>query len=168
MKNIDYYINSVLDQLNSWHNSNFKIFELDNELDDLENLVIRLSYHNYIAWHMIEEYKNSDTDVVQFVYNGGLLHNAKRNHCMQKIDEIYVNIQKSCDNFNSEGMGSIFDKLTNDHIKYLHLVENKDDRQSLLLSQVNFHKKCLNKVHDEILKGNLNIIIFQKFKINGY
>ena len=168
MNNVDFYIDTITKSIDAWHADNLKIFDYDNENDDLENLLTRLSYHNYVAWHLIEEYQNDDAGVVKFVYDGGLYHNPRRNLCMQKIDEIYVNLQTPTENFNSEGMGSIFDKLSNDYIKLLHLIENEDERQSLLVEQVNFYKKCLNKLHTEILNGTTNIIIFQKFKINGY
>jgi len=65
-------------------------------------------------------------------------------------------------------MGSIFDKLSNDYIKYLHLIENKDERSSLLEKQVSYFEKCLEKLDTDLREGYKSIIVFQKFKVNGY
>lgn len=155
--------------INQWHDLDLKIFE-NNDYNNLnlESSLIKLSYHNYVGWHMIEQYQNADNDVVKFVYEGGLFHNSSRNFCMQVIDEFYVNIQNPDAEPHSEGMGNIFDKLSNDYIKYLHLIESKDARSNLLEKQVNYHENCLMKLHKQIKEGDKSIIVFQKFKVNGY
>jgi len=166
---INEYIELLKSAINDWHNQDLKIFENDDfNNNDLSSTLIKLSYHNYVAWHMIEEYQNADKDIIKFVYEGGLYHNSSRNFCMQVIDEHYVRLQDNNAEPHSEGMGSIFDKLSNDYIKYLHLIENKDERSSLLEKQVSYFEKCLEKLDTDLREGNKSIIVFQKFKVNGY
>lgn len=163
------YIKILKSSILNWHNQDLKIFEnLDLNNTDLESTLIKLSYHNYVTWHMIEEYQNADNDVVKFVYEGGLRHNSARNFCMQEVDQHYVDIQNCDAESHSEGMGSIFDKLSNDYIKYLHLVENKDERASLLEKQVLYFENCLTKLDSDLRSGKKSIIVFQKFKVSGY
>lgn len=167
--NVNEYIKILKSSISEWHNQGLKIFE-NNEFnnDDLASTLVKLSYHNYVAWHMIEEYQNANKDVIKFVYEGGLFHNSSRNFCMQVVDEYYVKIQNDEAESHSEGMGSIFDKLSNDYIKYLHLIENKDERSILLEKQVAYFENCLNKLDHELRNGKKSIIVFQKFKVNGY
>jgi hypothetical protein len=162
-------IRTIKSSISEWHDQDLKIFdntELNNS--DLQSTLVKLSYHNYIAWHMIEQYQNTDSDVIKFVYEGGLIHNSSRNFCMQLIDEYYVKVQNQNAESHSEGMGSIFDKLSNDYIKYLHLIENKDERAHLLEKQVAYFENCLEKLDYELKNGKKSIIVFQKFKVNGY
>jgi hypothetical protein len=169
--NLDIFsmIDNLKTQILYWHINNYKIFD-KNDFDESEilSILIKLAYHDYVGWHMIEDYQNSDKEVIKFVFEGGLIHNISRNYCMQLIDEYYVNMQNENAEFNSEGMGSIFYKLANDYIKYLHLVEDNDNRSSLLETQVSFYEKCLKKLDSDIKSKNKKIIIFQKFKTNGY
>ena len=155
---IDLLKSSIL----KWHSEDLKIFE-DNGLNnsDLSSTLVKLSYHNYVTWHMIEEYRNSDNDVVKFVYEGGLTHNSARNFCMQVVDEHYVKLQDNSAESHSEGMGNIFDKLSNDYIKYLHLIENKDERALLLEKQVMYFENCLIKLDSDFKNGKKSIIVFQ-------
>lgn len=164
----DELVENIFFSIDQWHNEKKKIFDLEIEKDNVLSLTKKLCYHNYVAWHLIEEYQNGDENIVKFVYEGGLKHNPARNECMQLIDQIYVNFQNPDAETHSEGMGSIVDKLSNDYIKYVHLVENNDERKHLLIDQVNFHVNSLKKLNDEILNGQKRIMVFQKFKINGY
>jgi hypothetical protein len=91
-----------------------------------------------------------------------------RNEAIEKLDSFYVSVQGSSDNFHSEGMGNIFDRLINDYLKYIHLVQDLDERSKLLTAQMDFTKKCLTNLDQDIRNGVKQIMVFQKFKTKGY
>lgn len=153
--------------IETWHSENLDCFdEKEYDLEDLSSLVQKLAYHNYYCWHLLENYELDTKENVSFVWESGVYHNKSRNVCMQNIDQIYVNIQNEESEYNSEGMGSMFDKFTNDFIKYLHLVSLQDERSESFKKQVDFHQNCIEEISNKICNGNKRIIVFQKFKIS--
>jgi|APGre2960657404_1045060.scaffolds.fasta_scaffold01442_2 hypothetical protein len=156
--------------IDDWHSNNLKNFEIEKNFDENNPscLIKKLAYHNYCGWHLIEEYQNSNKNTIQFVYDGGLIHNKDRNNCMEMIDEFFYKLQKNEGNFNSEGFGSIFDRLINDYIKYLHLKQSNDIRSDSFYEQINFLETALEQLYKEVLVGSRKITIFKKFKSSGY
>ena len=163
-------IDLVLSTLDKWHQSNSVFFDFSSNFDDgsFKYWLQKLAYHDYEGWHYIEEFANQDKKVVQFVYEGGLEQNKLRNEAIEKIDSFYVSVQGSSDNFHSEGMGNIFDRLINDYLKYIHLVQDLDERSKLLTAQMDFTKKCLTNLDQDIRNGVKQMMVFQKFKTKGY
>lgn len=163
-------ISNIKKTIDDWHSDDLKNFDLKSDFDtsDLFLLIKKLAYHNYCGWHLIEEYQSSNKKTVQFVYDGGLKHNKDRNSCMEMIDEIFYKLQKNEGSFNSEGFGSIFDRLINDYIKYLHLKESNDLRSVDFYKQIIFIEIALEQLYKEVLDGSRKITIFKKFKSSGY
>jgi hypothetical protein len=153
-----------------WHSKNLKWFEYDTILDttDITNIIKKLAFHNYCGWHFIEGYQDTNKNNIQFVYDGGLEHNKYRNACMEIIDEFFYLIQKNSGIYNSEGFGSIFDRLINDYIKYVHLKETNDSRADDFYKQIVFLENALEQLYNEIIIGTRRITIFKKFKSSGY
>ena len=143
-------------------------FESNFDIGSFQYWLQKLAFHDYVVWHYIEEYANQDKKVVQFVYEGGLKQNKMRNEAMEKIDSFYVSMQENTGTFHSEGMGNIFDRLINDYLKYIHLVQDFDDRSKLLVAQMEFTKTCLEALDQDIRNGAKQIMVFQKFKTKGY
>jgi len=153
--------------IQGWHTENLDCFEEKQyDLKDLSSLVEKLAYHNYYCWHLLENQELDKKENSNFVWETGTYHNVYRNVCMQNIDQIYVDIQNEEAEYNSEGMGSLFDKFTNDFIKYLHLISLQDKRAESFKKQVDFHQICIDDISNKICEGNKRIIVFQKFKIS--
>lgn len=167
---INELILNVRKTIDDWHSNNLKNFKIKKNFDvnNPSCLIKKLAYHNYCGWHLIEEYQNSNKKTVQFVYDGGLIHNKDRNNCMEIIDEFFYKLQKNEGHFNSEGFGSIFDRLINDYIKYLHLKESNDIRSDSFYEQIKFLEIALEQLYKEVLVGSRKITIFKKFKSSGY
>ena len=163
-------IDIVLSTLDKWHQNNniFFNFESNFKSGTFEFWLQKLAFHDYEGWHYIEEYANQDKKVVQFVYEGGLEQNKMRNEAIEKIDSFYVSVQDQTGVFHSEGMGNIFDRLINDYLKYIHLVQDFDERSKLLIAQMEFTKTCLDNLDKDLRKGVKQIMVFQKFKTKGY
>jgi hypothetical protein len=155
--------------LDTWHAEQRTWWEFEfSQEDELVFNSVKLAYHNYATWHMIERYQTNDAKEVKFIYEGGLEHNKYRNLCIQNIDEYFYKYQTNTEVFNSEGVGTIVDRYINDYLKYIHLLENNDDRASQLEFQINFSKSSAEKLVQEMIDGTRSIIIFKKFKTSGY
>jgi len=164
-------IQEIKTTIDSWHSENLKWFEYDTILDtkdDIVNVIKKLAFHDYCGWHFIEGYQDTNKNNIQFVYDGGLEHNKYRNACMEKIDEFFYSLQKNSGSYNSEGFGSIFDRIINDYIKYIHLKESNDPRAEDFYKQIEFLENALNQLYSEIITGTRRITIFRKFKSSGY
>jgi hypothetical protein len=163
-------IELVISTLDKWHKNNSVFFDFESNFDigSFQYWLQKLAFHDYEGWHYIEEYANQDKKVVQFVYEGGLEQNKMRNEAIEKIDSFYVSIQDNTGTFHSEGMGNIFDRLINDYLKYIHLVQDFDERSKLLVAQMEFTKTCLESLDQDIRNGVKQIMVFQKFKTKGY
>ena len=161
-------ISNTKNLINEWHTEDKKWFSSNLNNLDIQNSVNKLAFHNYCGWHFIEEYQNKNKEIISFVYEGGLEHNKNRNECMEKIDEFFDKIQLKTGGFNSEGFGSIFDRIINDYIKYLHLKENNDTRAELMEDQIYFLEKAAEQLYTDITCGQRQIKIFKKFKTRGY
>lgn len=167
MIDIESVTNSLKTAIENWHTQDLGCFdEKEYDQNNLSDIVQKLAYHNYYCWHLLENYELDTKENVSFVWESGVYHNKSRNTCMQNIDQIYVNIQNETSEYNSEGMGSLFDKFTNDYIKYLHLVSMNDERCESFKKQVDFHETCIRDISNKICEGNIRIIVFQKFKIS--
>ena len=167
MINIEKVVSELKTAIESWHNEDLGCFDQkEQDLEDLGQLVQKLAYHNYFCWHLLENYKLDTQENVTYVWQSGVYHNGSRNNCMQNIDQIYVNLQNEESEYNSEGMGSMFDKFTNDFIKYLHLVLLEDERAESFKKQVDFHQNCIEDISNKICNGEKRIIVFQKFKVS--
>jgi hypothetical protein len=155
--------------INSWHKEDRTWWEFDYQKNDiLIYNCVKLAYHDYATWHMIERYQSNDVSEIKFIYEGGLEHNKFRNECMQNIDEYFYSFQSNTEIFNSEGVGTIVDRFINDYLKYIHLIEDNDERSSQLEFQINFSITSAEKLVQEIINGTRSIIIFKKFKTSGY
>jgi len=164
-------IDNIKVTIDKWHNANLGYFEYEESnfnVSDINSLIEKLAYHDYCGWHFIEGYQTSNKDFIRFVYDGGLEHNKHRNACMEMIDELFFSIQKNTGTNNSEGFGSIFDRLINDYIKYIHLRDSHDDRYHNLSPQITFLENALIELYQEIISGTRKITIFRKFKSSGY
>jgi hypothetical protein len=162
-------LEKTLRSMDKWHNEILTWFDYDEEENDsLFSLIRKLAYHNYCNWHFTEAYNHDSHDVVRFVWEGGLGHNNFRNMFMEKIDTYFVNKQTSEGDFNSEGMGSIIDRYTNDYLKFIHLTSENDERAPLLLPQIDFLKNASLTLEKDLISGKKRIIIFKKFKTKGY
>jgi|APGre2960657373_1045057.scaffolds.fasta_scaffold159465_2 hypothetical protein len=169
MTNITEAISITKENLDLWHKENKTWWEFEFSQDDL--LVyncVKLAYHDYATWHMIERYQSNDANEVKFIYEGGLEHNKYRNECIQNIDEYFYKFQSNAEVFNSEGVGTIVDRFINDYLKYIHLVEDSDERATQLEFQINFSITSAEKLVQEMIDGTRSIIIFKKFKTSGY
>jgi hypothetical protein len=52
-------------KINEWHVKNLTWFSYDPNFDntDILELCKKLAYHNYCIWHLIEGYKDPDTNI---------------------------------------------------------------------------------------------------------
>jgi hypothetical protein len=167
MIEIEKIMHDLKSAIESWHSNDLGCFD-EKKYDEtnLSEIVQKLAYHNYYCWHLLENYELDTQENVNFVWESGVYHNKSRNTCMQNIDQTYVDIQNENSDYNSEGMGSLFDKFTNDFIKYLHLVSLNDERAESFKKQVDFHQTCIQGISYKICAGEKRIIVFQKFKIS--
>ena len=162
---IDYTSRSI----DKWHADSLTWFDYDEEVtDDIACYVRKQAYHNYCNWHYTENYNQKEPNYLGYIWDGGLAHNRDRNLYMQKIDEYYVSVQVPCSTYNSEGLGSVLDRYSNDYIKFLHMTAENDERAPLMLPQIEFLKNIAVSLENDLLNGNRNIIVFKKFKSKGY
>lgn len=154
--------------VNNWHEKGLTWFELEAKEDNLSELVVRCAYHNYCIWHFIEQYKNPDTGLVLFVYDGGLEHNKYRNAVIEKMDEEFSKYQKFTGKNNSETLGSILDRISTSVIKAAHLKDSGDQRLEKVLHQTNTLVKCAEELFEDICSGHRQYEIMSRFKTSGY
>jgi hypothetical protein len=169
INDLELALKKTIEAMDSWHDQNLTWFEYDDEENEsLLFLTRKLAFHNYCNWHFTEMYNHDSQEFVMFVWEGGLKHNVMRNLFMEKIDTYFVNKQTSEGDYNSEGMGSIIDRYTNDYLKYLHLRSENDERAPQLLPQIEFLKNASVNLEKDLFSGKKRIIIFKKFKTKEY
>jgi hypothetical protein len=169
MSNLSEALTEACGALDNWHEQDLTWFDYDQEeTSSIQSFCRRLAFHNYCNWHFTDAYNAEDHNYVKFVWDGGLAHNNKRNLLMQDIDEYFVSIQTENGDYNSEGMGSIIDRFTNDYLKYIHFKSDDDERAPLLIPQIEFLKSAALNLERDLLSGQKRIIIFKKFKTKSY
>jgi hypothetical protein len=155
----------------NWHQKNLTWFNLEDHLqaeDKLEYFVIKNAYHNYCMWHFIEYYKNPDTGLALFVYDGGLEHNKDRNQSIELMDDKFMQFQKNTGKINSETLGSIIDRLNVLYIKHIHLKESQDPRLETLMQQTKILEACAKELLQDMIDGTRQCMPLGRFKTNGY
>jgi hypothetical protein len=154
----------IAEYTNKWHLANLDIFEFKEVLQDpTEHNTIKLLYHNYQIWHFIELYMSPDSNIVLYVYDGGIKHNKLRNDTIEALDVLLCKHQKGTGKMNSETIGSIIDRIGILSIKEVHLTNDK--RLSLVQSQKNLLINCAVELMDEMISGERRCVLFDRFKI---
>lgn len=151
----------------TWHSEDKTWFNCEFP-DTPEGLVTRLAYHNYCGWHFIEGYKNPDTGLVLFVYDGGIEQNRMRNEVIEKLDTVFAAMQVGTGPFNSETLASLVDRISVLYIKICHLREDHDSRMSGVVAQTERLEKCASELMDDMVTGRRQIEVLQRFKTSGY
>lgn len=141
-----------------WHAAGLGVFELPPHFAQLDGLTtiqalsVRLIYHNYQIWHLLEDYKSPDSNRVLFVYDGGIRHNKLRNNAIEALDKLLCSQQVGKGKLNSETIGSIIDRVGIWYLKKLH-EEAGTGRHSDIMGQIIALTACTHELYDEMLAG---------------
>ena len=163
--NIKELIFEIKITLDNWHNQNKTYWDnRDFDPKSLSIVIEKLAYHNYCGWHLHEVYFEN---VKNNIHDGYMTtnHNIHRNQTMEMIDAFYTSNQNTNAKFHSESFGSIIDRIINDYIKYLHCLENQDERSESLKQQVEILIKVADELQEEVLLGQKQIIVWKRFKV---
>jgi hypothetical protein len=158
-------------QLEVWHNLDLTWFELEDYLkfeDSLLYYFLKLGFHNFCTWHLIEGYQDNDPNKVHFVYAGGLQQNKDRNQTIEIIDEKLINFQKGTGKINSETIGSIVDRISVFYIKMLHMKNENDNRLDMVERQTAVLENCFLELFEDMINGERRIAPLSRFKTTGY
>lgn len=164
-------LNTLSDKLSDWHTKDLTWFDLDELIvpdDSISYLIIKLGFHNYCTWHLIEGYEDNDPQKVHFVYAGGLAHNKDRNKTIELIDDYFIHYQKGMGKINSETLASIIDRISVLYLKMLHMKMDNDPRSKMVENQTRVLERCLMELYYDMLSGERQIAPLSRFKTTGY
>lgn len=164
---IDLFDNIIVQRLELWHNQDLKHFtwEFIEQENTLAGLIERNIYYNYQGWHF-EDLGQSDnpTDVMRG-WKGSRENNRNRNQSIQYIDEYFIPFYSEEAEEYTETIGVILDKVSILYIKYLHLVENGDERCQILFSVIQKIIQRTNYICQNIMEGKIKCITIPHLKL---
>jgi hypothetical protein len=164
---IDLFENIIVAKLDDWHEKNFSHFsyQFQEPINTLEGLVERNIYYNYQGWHFEDLGQSDNAMDVMKGWQGSRENNRNRNHSIQLIDTFFLSFYAQDAEEYTETIGVILDKISILYIKYLHLVEIKDQRSQVLLDIINRIINQTSIIYKKIMDGKLKCITIPHLKL---
>ncbi|HPP86374.1 MAG TPA: DUF4254 domain-containing protein [bacterium] len=186
MFNAEKLINLFDKLIKNWHSQN-KIKLTNNTKNELENLVIKLLFHNYTLWHLEDEARAVDVsdEIIANVKRKIDKENQLRNDTIEIID-IYIfnelankKIKPKKNSYSpTETLGAALDRLTIISLKIYHMAletlrknaaadhkKKCSDKLKILKIQRVDLAQAINTTLEKILKGELIHKIYRQMKM---
>jgi len=173
------WIDNTYNNIGTWHNIGKDYWEWDNDEtitnypDNLLYLINKLTYHNYILWHLENICRAGDLHNVATAKLKIDIHNQARNDTIEQIDDLLIKLVQDNNTqapYHSETLGSLIDRIIVTQLKIYHLCEINPTtelyktRHSILNDQYNFLRNCATELLDDILNNKRHIRIFRQLK----
>lgn len=159
---IEKILQLIFNTASEWHNKGLTVFDLPENEETVENAAIRVLYHNYQTWHLIDLYKSNPSKVPYD--NHGITHNKLRNYAISDLDEYLNKYQKGTGKMHSETLGDIIDKISILFLKTLH-IDKEDLRFEVATYHLNILVSCAKDLFDEMIKGDRQCPVLRRFKV---
>lgn len=155
------FIDTVYQVLSEWHFRDLTIFDYQDTKINLDSQCIDIiklnAYSHYQMWHLLEGYD----------FNVGRKHNLNRNNTINWLNQFYNKYNPTnAKYYNTEGIGSLIDKININNIKYLHALDNHECNIQIISDEKNILLDCLTSLLTNMIDGEIGYRSPQILKIN--
>lgn len=157
---IEKIIETIFKTADDWHKKDLTVFELPPQEATAEGAAVKVLYHNYQTWHLIDLYKS---DPAKVPYDShGITHNKLRNYAIAELDDSLTPFQKGTGKMHSETLGDILDKISILYLKMLHV---RGELSAPTRQHLDILISCAKELFGEMVAGTRQCPNIKRFKV---
>ncbi|MCU0864706.1 MAG: DUF4254 domain-containing protein [Planctomycetes bacterium] len=150
---------------NEWFAAGLTLFERDCPTGTLDELVVKLLYHNLQVWHFEDQGRAADDERVVEAWRGGMAHNKERNVAINAIDALFVPHYRQGAEVHSESIGAITDRLTILFLKWKNYLPRCARTAAAIAGHIEELIACLRTLQQRIARGQARCLRLPRIKL---
>ena len=154
-------------EIDRWFEAGAKFFEFTPGFEPtcLTHYAEKLAYHNNQIWHYEDCGRSMDDALVVLGWRGAQQNNTARNDTINAIDAILRPEYRDEAELHSETVGSLFDRITIQDLKYKNFLEKKPETAVRPRSYITDLIECTQVLLDDIHAGRKRCLELPRLKL---